>query len=275
MTDTAPPEHYRSLFLSDLHLGARGCKADQIAEFLRQTTADTIYLVGDILDLWHPLRPHWGPAQDMVVGLLRAQAERGARLVYLPGNHDAALRVHHGTTLMQVEIAPEAVHAAADGRRYLVLHGDVADARLLRFHVMTRIGSRADGVLRGLDAALRRLRRRALGPDERTMIEIALTWVTRALGMGRTGERRLAAMARARGLDGVICGHFHKPGLRDIDGVTYANCGDWVDSFCAVVETRSGALRLVWARQPDPGLAADRAPVRPQPDTATAEALAP
>jgi len=269
MSKPVSSEHYRSLFLSDLHLGAHGCKAERIAGFLRQTTADTIYLVGDILDLWHPLRPHWGEAQDVVIGLLRSQAERGTRLVYLPGNHDAAMRVHHGTTLMQVEIAPDIVHTAADGRRYLVLHGDVADSRLLRFHVMTRIGSRADGMLRALDAGLRRLRRRALGPDERTLIEMALGWVTKALGMGRTGERRLAALARARGLDGVICGHFHKPGLRDIDGVVYANCGDWVDSFCAVVETTSGDLRLVWASQPVP----DRA--KPHSDPAPAEAFAP
>ncbi|SOB94432.1 UDP-2,3-diacylglucosamine diphosphatase [Rhodobacter maris] len=241
-TLSTPRRRVRSLFLSDLHMGARGCRADDILEFLNSVEAETIYLVGDILDIWHPGKVHWGPKQDAIwEELTRRQAE-GARVVYLPGNHDAALRPGGGGRLDRFECADSLTHVAADGTRYLVIHGDQCDARIFRFHLMTRIGSRGDAALRAIDAWLRHLR-----PSmERGLFELLIAGVNRLMMVGNGFEKRLAALARIEAHEGVICGHFHKAALRRIEGnIIYANCGDWVDSRTALVETFDGALKLI------------------------------
>jgi UDP-2,3-diacylglucosamine pyrophosphatase LpxH len=234
--------HHRTLFLSDLHLGARGCRAADLLRFLELNSADTVYLVGDILDLWHPRRVHWAAAQDRILGLLSARAAAGHRIVYLTGNHDQAL----GSRPHGMAVARQAVHATADGRAFLVLHGDCCDARVLRWHICTRIGSRIDGALRDLDAGLRRFRRRH--PTEgRSLIARLLAALNAALALGSGHERRLVALARQAGRDGVICGHFHKPALNSRHGLIYANCGDWMDSCTALAEDHHGRLHLLTA----------------------------
>lgn len=243
------PHCHRALFLSDLHLGTIGCRADLILQFLEQNTAEVIYLVGDIFDLWDPLVRRWGETHVQIVNLLRERSEAGARLVYLAGNHDRFMLADGGQddrTALPVTPVTSAEHMAADGRRYLVLHGDVCDARILRFHLLTRIGSRADSLLRLADAGLRRMRL-SIGPDDRGPIEWALSAVSDLLYRGRRHERRLVALAQAGGHDGVICGHFHIAAMHEDFGLLYVNCGDWVDSFTAVAEGADGTLRLLSA----------------------------
>ncbi|QYZ69774.1 UDP-2,3-diacylglucosamine diphosphatase [Neotabrizicola shimadae] len=235
--------HHRTLFLSDLHLGAHGCRADRLLDFLRQNSADRLYLVGDILDVWHPLRPRWSALHDSIIDLIRERMAQGMELVLLAGNHDAALKETVSPFAGAVAL-DTAVHRTARGRSFLVLHGDACDARILRHHLATRIGTRLDGSLRGIDAALRRLRRN-LPADHRSLIERLLSAVNACLAWGAAHERRLIALAQAQGHDGVICGHFHKPALHDRDGLTYVNCGDWVDSLTAIAEDVEGHLRLV------------------------------
>jgi UDP-2,3-diacylglucosamine pyrophosphatase LpxH len=243
---------FRSLFLSDLHLGAPGCRADAILEFLRTHDADTIYLVGDTFDLWDPLFVHWGASERQIVALLAERAAAGRRIVCLVGNHDRALmhdRDRPEVGGLVAELCRDAVHASGDGQRYLVLHGDVCDARLLRFHVWTRIGSRIDSALRLADKALRRLRPR-LAPEARGPLEVLILGLKGMLYRSRSHERRLVALARSMGYDGVICGHFHIAALHDDHGLRYANCGDWTDSCTALVETRDGSLALVGQGRP-------------------------
>ncbi len=239
--------HHRALFLSDLHLGTLGCRADLALSFLEQNSADTIYLVGDIFDLWDPLVIRWGAEHDRILTLLRARAGAGTELFFLTGNHDKPVASGlHRDPRTDLPAVPQAAvtHAAADGRRYLVLHGDICDARFLRFHLLTRIGSRLDSLLRLLDGGLRRLRFR-FGPDGRGPVELALSAVNDLLYRGRQHERRLVALARSGGHDGVICGHFHIAALHADFGLIYANCGDWVDSFSAIAEAADGSLRLL------------------------------
>ena len=257
----APIKH-RTLFLSDLHLGAMGCRADLIHDFLMRNTADTIYLVGDILDIWHPIVPHWTRDHDAVLSLLFRRVREGVRVIYTPGNHDAEMRSHYGLPLPGFEIVEDCVHVAADGRQFYVLHGDVCDPRILRWHVATRMGSRANHLLRSLDGWLKRARRDVPGTPERTVIEVVLGWVNAALLFGNRFEERPIELARARGLGGVICGHFHQARLRRTeDDILYANCGDWMDSFTALAETADGELRLIeWAEQAAPAPAAGLVP---------------
>ncbi len=247
-TTLLAPRQHRALFLSDLHLGALGCKADLILDFLQHNTAPVIYLVGDILDIWHPLHLHWTATHDAILGLLSERAKTGTRLVYLVGNHDAAMRNPQRQPLLQAEIADRVTHETASGKRFLVLHGDACDARLLRWHICTRIGSRIDAALRRLDRGLRRFGR-SLQPHERSLVETVLSWINAAMAMGHGHERRLVALARASRHDGVICGHFHLAALHDDHGLTYANCGDWVDSFTALAEDGAGRMSILGGRQ--------------------------
>ncbi len=240
----APVQRHRTLFLSDLHLGAIGSKSDHILGFLEENHADHYVLAGDILDLWQPLLPHWCDGDQRVLNHLRDRQAAGATLRYLRGNHDPNPLSVAPPKRLDVPVEDHLVHAAADGRRYLVLHGDCADARAVRSHMMTRIGSRIDHVLRRLDWALSRLRRRSV-PEARSTIETLLSWVNALMYKSRAHERRLIAMAKARGLDGVICGHFHIAGLHEAHGLIYANCGDWVDSLTAIAEAADGGLHLL------------------------------
>lgn len=248
--ETPPPtHHHRSLFLSDLHLGAPGCRAEPLLAFLQAHDADTIYLVGDTFDLWDPLFLNWGATHERILALLRSRAAGGRRIVLLAGNHDRALLTARGRARPEVaglatEFPRDLIHHAPDGRRYLVVHGDVCDLRPFRFHICTRIGSRIDSFLRLLDHMLRPLRFRA-GPGARGPAELAVSALNALLYKGRSHEGRLVQLARDKGCDGVISGHFHMAALHDDLGLRYANCGDWTDSCTALTEDADGRLCLV------------------------------
>ncbi|WP_068300638.1 UDP-2,3-diacylglucosamine diphosphatase [Pararhodobacter sp. CCB-MM2] len=253
------PRACRSLFLSDLHLGALGSKSDRVLDFLKAHRAETYFLVGDVLDLWQPLLPHWTDEDQAVIDHLNQRQAEGATLVYLRGNHDPHPHRAPKAARPRVEAIDRLIHRAANGKRYLVIHGDCVDARLFRAHVFTRLGSRLDHALRSLDRVLQRLWRQSPG-EARSWVEALLGSINTLMHAGRTHERKLVDLARAEGLDGVICGHFHLAGLHDELGLTYANCGDWVDSTSGIVEGFDGRLQLVFA---------------PEPETATDTATAP
>lgn len=255
-----PGGEARTLFLSDLHLGALGARADLLLDFLRRNPARTYVLVGDVLDLWQPLLPHWTPADQAVIDHLNARVAHGARLVYICGNHDPAPARAPAHARLDAEHCARWVHLSPCGARYMVLHGDEVDSRLVRSHVATRIGSRIDHGLRRADAVLRRWRSRSRS-EARSVIEAALSRLNAWTYASRSHERALTALARQEGHQGVICGHFHLPALHHEHGPLYANCGDWVDSFTALRESHDGRLSLLcaaaggWPLPPVPGLA--------------------
>lgn len=251
-----PVRHHRSLFLSDLHLGALGSRADLVLDFLKSHLAESYLLVGDIVDLGTPLLSRWSAEHQAVIDFLRKRQDAGARITYVRGNHDPAPEDVQADRRLPVPVVDRAVHVAADGRRYLVIHGDEADMRLLRWHLLTRLGSLADGLLRRVDGVIGQLVTHG-NPNRRSAIEALLAVVNRGLSPGRAHERRLADLARGAGCDGVICGHFHIAALRELKGVRYANCGDWTDSFTALVEDFSGRIQLMGGRK---GLAAALVP---------------
>ncbi|MFN4154075.1 MAG: UDP-2,3-diacylglucosamine diphosphatase [Paracoccaceae bacterium] len=236
--------HHRGLFLSDLHLGALGSRSDLILSFLQHNHADTYFLVGDVLDLWQPLLPHWSEDAQRVLDHLQDRQQAGAVIHYLRGNHDPDPTLAPKPKRLDVAAVDELIYHAGDQRQYLVLHGDVVDARVVRSHVMTRLGSRIDHILRRLDRGLSVLRRDT-SAEARSTIEALLAGVNSLLYRGRKHERRLVEMARQKGVHGVICGHFHIAGLHDDHGLTYANCGDWLDSMTALAEDYSGTLQLL------------------------------
>ena len=246
------PLRHRTLFLSDLHLVALSARGEDVLHFLRVHPAETYVLVGDILDLWQPMLPHWSAQDQAVMDFLRARHASGARLIYIRGNHDPDPSRVPEYAALPAEYLDAYVHVAPTGKRFLVVHGDEADSRLIRFHIMTRLGSLIDHGLRRLDAFLSRLSLRE--PRMRGYAGWLLTVANDLRYRGCSHEQRMVDLARARGLDGVICGHFHIAALHNHSGLTYANCGDWVDSMIALMDAGDGVLRLIGARQAAVGL---------------------
>jgi UDP-2,3-diacylglucosamine pyrophosphatase LpxH len=244
----APGRHHRAIFLSDMHLGARMCRPDAILEFLNRNTADMIYLVGDIVDNWDPLSPHWTADHHRVLHRLLDFPSAGTRVVYIPGNHDAFFRQMAGTEFGGISIRQEITHEAADGRRYLVVHGDCCDHFARTAPVAARLGSFVEGIARGIDTVQRRITR-AAGLGEWSGIEDAILWTNAMIRKYDRFQERLSALAATAGVDGVICGHFHEPALHNDFGPIYANCGDWSSNCTAIVEDQNGHLRLVSSHQ--------------------------
>jgi UDP-2,3-diacylglucosamine pyrophosphatase LpxH len=238
----------RTLFLSDLHLGTKGCQAGLLLAFLKAYDADTVYLVGDIIDGWR-LRSGWYWPQthnDVVQKLLR-KVRKGARLVYVPGNHDEFLRDYIGSNFGGIELADQAIHETADGKRFLVIHGDQFDMVVRHARWLALLGDGAYTFALFLNTYLNVLRRR-LGFSYWSLSAWAKLKVKNAVNYISRFEELLSTEARRHDADGVICGHIHHAALHDMFGVRYVNTGDWVESCTAIVEHYDGTLELVrWA----------------------------
>jgi len=244
-----PPRRFRSLFLSDTHLGAKGCRADRLFDFLTWHDAEVIYLVGDIFHSLRPRRSNWSPVHDAIVQNLMNKAHAGRRIVYIPGNHDEVFRSHYGVYLDRIEVVEQALHTTADGKRYLVVHGDCFDIFVRHAPWLSSIGGHLGGALRSCGWLLNRVGR-ASGLADWSLSEAVLSGVNRVVTRGRRFEQRLTAEARERGATGVICGHFHSATIHEEFGVIYANCGDWIESCTAIAEEADGRLQVITWRDP-------------------------
>jgi UDP-2,3-diacylglucosamine pyrophosphatase LpxH len=266
------PRQYRTLFVSDIHLGARACQADAFLDFLRHNEADTIYLAGDIIDFWSLKRtPVWLQSHNDVLQKLLRKARKGTRVVFIPGNHDEAVRGYCGMTFGAIEIHRDAVHAAADGRRYLVMHGDEFDMVVRYARWLAIIGDRSYEFAVWCNRPLNFVRRR-LGLGFWSLSNYLKLRVKSAVNFIGEFEQAVAAEAKRRAADGVICGHIHHMTDRMIDGVRYVNCGDWVESCTAIAEDHDGTLHQIrWHAVPAIPALALPAPV----PLAAIEALSP
>jgi len=235
----------RALFLSDVHLGSRACRSDRLVEFLRHHRAETIYLVGDIVDGWR-LRAnwYWPPDHDEVLRELLRTALRGTRVVYVPGNHDDFLRDYCGIHFAGIEVADSIIHIAADGRRYVVTHGDRFDRLAERTRGFGRIARGVDLTVIAVNSGVNRMRR-LLGLPAWSPVQ----WVKHKLKTASSYlgdfERSLATLAHQEAVDGVICGHVHHATIHEQFGIRYINCGDWVESCTAVAERYDGGFEIL------------------------------
>jgi UDP-2,3-diacylglucosamine pyrophosphatase LpxH len=250
MGDDPHPTHYRSIFLSDIHLGTRQCQADMLLGFLRHATCDHLFLVGDIVDGWKMKRGwYWPQSHNDVVQKLLRMARKGAAVTYIPGNHDDRVRDFCGVHFGGVLVARDAVHQTADGRRLLVVHGDEFDGVVRHAAWIAFAGDIAYRAIIRLNTVVNHLRRR-FGFGYWSFSAYLKSRVGNAVRYIDTFEHALAAEAKRRGLDGVVCGHIHHPAMREIDGVLYVNDGDWVESCTALAEHADGRLEiLAWAKR--------------------------
>ncbi|MEK6806725.1 MAG: UDP-2,3-diacylglucosamine diphosphatase [Pseudomonadota bacterium] len=238
---------YRTVWISDVHLGTPGCKAERLADFLKHTPCDQLYLVGDIIDGWR-LRAQffWPQEHTNVIRRILTRSKRGTRVTYVAGNHDEFLRKFVGYRLEigNIRLVNEAVHVTADGRRLLVIHGDQFDV-ITRYHRWLALAG--DAVYDATMAVSQRLNRarKRFGMPYWSLAAFAKRHVKTAVNIISDFETSVVRECKRRGFDGVICGHIHHAEIREMDGVTYHNCGDWVESCTALAEDHEGKLRVL------------------------------
>lgn len=255
----------RSIFLSDIHLGTRGCQAEQVLAFLREYESEYLFLLGDIVDFWAMRRSvHWSPAQNTVLQKVLRRARHGQKVLFIPGNHDETLRDYVDSEFGNIQVVRDYLHTTADGRQLLLLHGDEFD-QITRYHKwLALVGDAAYGVLVRINVGLSWARRKLGMAGYWSLAAYAKQRIKAAVDYIDDFEEAALRAARQRGVDGVVCGHIHSAAVRESDGLTYANCGDWVDSCSAVVETPSGALQLVrWQGQTNLQVVETPDPARP------------
>jgi UDP-2,3-diacylglucosamine pyrophosphatase LpxH len=236
---------FRTIWISDVHLGTTGCQAKRLLQFLRATESDTLYLVGDIIDGWQLRRRwYWDQTHNNVVQTVLKKARKGTNVIFVPGNHDEAVRQFIDLDFGGIRIRDELIHVTADGKRMLVLHGDRFDGVIACAKWLAYVGDNLYTLALKINNLLNHWRARA-GLPYWSLSQYLKLKVKNAVSYITSFEEALAGEARKKGVDGVICGHIHKPEIRDIDGITYCNDGDWVESLSALVEEFSGELRLV------------------------------
>jgi UDP-2,3-diacylglucosamine pyrophosphatase LpxH len=236
----------RSIFLSDIHLGTRACQAERLLEFLREYESDHLFLIGDIIDFWAMSRGiHWTAAQNTVVQKILKRARHGVRVVFVPGNHDEAIREHAGVSFGDILVVHEHVHVAANGKRYLLLHGDEFDTVTRCHRWLAVLGDRAYSFVVRLNVTLSWIRRSLGVAGYWSLSGYAKRKVKSAVSFIDDFEQSVVRNVRDRDLDGVVCGHIHAAAIREVDGVTYINCGDWVDSCTGIVEHGDGRMEIV------------------------------
>lgn len=236
---------YRTIWLSDIHLGTRGCKADFLLDFLRYNESETLYLVGDIVDGWRLQKSwYWTQSHNDVVQKLLRKARKGTRVIYIPGNHDEWLRDYLDLELGGIALREDAVHVTADGKRLLVLHGDRFDGVVKYAKWLALVGDGAYTLALWLNFHLNVVRRR-LGYSYWSLSAYLKSRVKNAVQFVGSFAAAVVEEARQRGVDGVVCGHIHMAEIREIDGILYCNDGDWVESCTALVEHFDGRLEIV------------------------------
>lgn len=238
-------QHFRSIWISDTHLGGRNILSGDLHQFLLNTESEYLYLVGDILDLRKLKRNwHWPEINTRIVELIFAKAARGTKVYYLPGNHDAMLRRHCGREFNGIKVCSDLIHTTVDGSRFLVLHGDRFDCIVQRSNWLADVGSVLyDGLLvvNRWYNALRRMR--GLGHFSiSAWLKHKCKGVVGAMG---NFEQTLVEEIRRHQVDGVICGHIHRADIKSIDTFLYSNSGDWVESGTALAENSHGTLGII------------------------------
>jgi UDP-2,3-diacylglucosamine pyrophosphatase LpxH len=241
---TRPIIHVRSAFISDVHLGSRECRADLVLDFLRHVQMQQLFLVGDIVDVWSLRRSfYWPQMHSDVLRTILGKTKHGTRVIYVPGNHDEQMREICGASFGNLEIHRDYVHTTARGIKLLIMHGDEFDGAVQCSRWLTALGSGLYDVTLGANRLVNSVRRR-LGYPYWSLAGYLKNRVGNAMRYVHGFERAAAQAARRRGVDGIVCGHIHRPELIELDGMLYCNDGDWVDSCSALIEDRSGELEL-------------------------------
>lgn len=245
LEDAESRKKHRTIWISDVHLGTSGAKADLLSDFLKYNDCETLYLVGDIIDGWRmKKRAYWPQEHVDVIRRILTRSKRGTNVVYVTGNHDEFLRRYSGMSFGNIHLVDEFVHTSISGKKYWVVHGDAFDAVVCNQKWLAVIGDVAYETLLKINVYVNRVRR-LLGKEYWSLSSYLKYKVKKAVSFISDYENTLAKECKKRGLDGVVCGHIHHPEVSDIDDIKYANCGDWVESCSALVEDYQGNIEVI------------------------------
>lgn len=244
------PVKCRSIWISDVHLGFRGCRADFLLDFLHSTECEYLYLVGDIIDVWNMKKSiFWPQEHNNVVRSILGKAKHDTRVIFVPGNHDEIFRAYDGMTLGNVKIQKEAIHTTAAGKRLLILHGDEFDGVVKYSKFLAMLGNHAYDWLLYLNRVVNRVRRWA-GFPYWSLAAYMKHKVKNAVKFISDFEHAVVHEAKKRNVDGMVCGHIHHAEISNIGDLLYCNCGDWVESHSALIENFDGSLHLLhWSER--------------------------
>ena len=242
-------QNYRSIWISDTHLGTPGAGATQLLHFLKHTRSEYLFLVGDIVDGWRlKKRWYWPQAHNDVVQKLLRKARHGTKVIFIPGNHDEAARQYTDLTFGEIKICHDYIHETANGKRLWIVHGDLFDHVIQHARWLAYVGDQAYSILLRLNLWLNALRN-AVNLPYWSLSQYLKLKVKSAVSFISAFEHAMVTETRRRGCDGIICGHIHKPELKTVDGIIYGNDGDWVESLSALVEHHDGSLELLdWSK---------------------------
>ncbi|UAA37635.1 UDP-2,3-diacylglucosamine diphosphatase [Paraneptunicella aestuarii] len=242
-------QHYRTVWISDIHLGYRDCKAEYLLDFLHHTKIETLYLVGDIVDMWAMSKQFlWPKSHNELFHYLIGLPEKGTKVIYLPGNHDEPAQKYDGMMFGEVAIHRQCIHTTAAGKRLLLLHGDQFDQEVCFGPIHTWIGDKGYDLLLFLNRWYNKARAWIGFP----YWSLAGYIKSRISGANKAIERYRNACidkAKSMGLDGVVCGHIHHPETIEQEGITYYNDGDWIENCSALTEDSKGNIELVYWTQ--------------------------
>jgi UDP-2,3-diacylglucosamine pyrophosphatase LpxH len=245
MRATTRPTRWRSIWISDVHLGTRHAQVGPLLEFLRTTRSDYLYIVGDLVDGWELRKSwYWEDSYNTLIQKILRKNRKRTRVVYITGNHDEFLESFLGLRFGGLRLVREAIHEAADGRRYLVIHGHQFDGLTHFNRLLERVGSEVYNWILDLNLWFNRLRRR-LGLGYWSLAAYLKSKAKSSVQYVTGYEEAMVRLAQAHQVDGIICGHIHRAEMRNIGGLEYLNCGDWVESCTALVEDFSGHFSLI------------------------------
>ncbi len=241
----AMPLNYRTVWISDAHLGSRSAQAAHLSRFIKHIRCQRLYLVGDIVDMWRlRSRWYWPGEHNNVIRRLLNHTKHGTDVIFIPGNHDEGARQFLHLEFGGIRVLPYAIHITADGRKLLVTHGDQYDLVVKHSRLVSMLGSTAYESLVTMNRWVNGVRARMGRPSVSLSKAIKMKVKSACMFMSRF-EDALIQEAVNRDLDGVVCGHIHKPEIRTDDDIEYYNCGDWVESCSALVEHHDGRIELL------------------------------
>lgn len=239
------PNKYRSIFISDVHLGSYGCQASKLLDFLKNNTCDQLFLVGDIVDGWQMRgKVYWPQSHERVMQHLLQRAKEGTKVRYITGNHDEFLRNYGALKFDNIEIVNEYRLRNKDGRDFLVIHGDQYDVVTEHAPWIATLGDIGYNLLLRFNLVLNKIRSQ-FGYDYWSLSKWAKNTIKQAVSYMGDFETTVAEECKRRDFAGVICGHIHKAANRQVVGVHYLNCGDWVESCTAIVHSHDGEFEIV------------------------------
>ena len=243
--NTSDKKYYPAVWISDVHLGYKDCRADYLLDFLNSIECDTLYLVGDIIDLWSMKRNfYWHSSHYQVLTCIQEKASQGTRVIYIPGNHDETFRQYVNNSLFGIEVHQQYIHTTKANKRFLLVHGDDFDSATRYNKLISIAGDAGYDFLLFLNRWTNRIRR-LFGRNYWSLAAWIKARVHKAREAIEAFENAAIHEAKKQGVDGIICGHIHHPEIKVVDGIVYCNDGDWIESCTALVEQACGRIELL------------------------------